>query len=84
MNRRWIIQLASLASGIVLFLVAGSAQAGGGPTIHPMKISGTVFQQGISEKTGEDQIEKLKFSDKDFGGGPTSSPPSGPDDDIPF
>lgn len=67
-DRRWMLQLASLVSGLVLFFVAASAQAGGPSAFHPMKISGSGFQQGVSEKTGDDQIEKGKFSDKVLGG----------------
>ena len=52
----------------VLLFVAGAAHAGI-PRIsqtHPFKVSGTIFIQGVNEKTGDDILDMEKFSEKDF------------------
>jgi len=53
----------------VLLFVAGTAHAGipRVSQIHPFKVSGTVFVQGVNERTGDDILIKEKFTEKSFG-----------------
>jgi hypothetical protein len=51
-----------------LLLVAGTANAG--ITVvqaHPFKVGGAIYSQGVSEKTGDDILEKDKFNEKLLG-----------------
>ena len=50
-----------------LLFVAGTAHAGVSAQIHSFKVGGTVFTQEVSEKTGDDILDKDKFSEKDLG-----------------
>lgn len=54
-------------SAFVLLFVAGTAHAGVSTQIHSFKVGGTVFAQDVSEKTGDDILDKEKFSEKDLG-----------------
>jgi len=64
----WVPTALAALLVLALFFVAGAAHAGI-PRVaqtHPFKVSGTIFSQGVSEKTGDDILEKEKFSEKDF------------------
>ena len=59
----------SRVAALILLLVAGTAHAGVPRVsqIHPFKVSGSIFVQGVNEKTGDDILEKEKFTEKSFG-----------------
>lgn len=66
-STRWASMAFASAFISVLFFVAGTAHAGVSAQIHSFKVGGTVFAQEVSEKTGDDILEKEKFSEKDLG-----------------
>jgi hypothetical protein len=60
--------LAAVSAFVFLFFVAGTAHAGvPAQQIHSFKVGGTIFAQGVSDKTGDDILDKDKFSEKDLG-----------------
>jgi len=61
--------LAAVSTFALLF-AAGVAQAGVVTPVtqlHAFKVGGTIFAQGINERTGDDVLEKDKFKEKDLG-----------------
>lgn len=58
--------LAAISTFVLLF-IAGTAHAGVVAQIHSFKVGGTIFVQEVSEKTGDDILDKEKFSEKDLG-----------------
>ncbi len=65
----WARIALATGSASVLLLVAGTAHAGVSAVtqIHSFKVSGTIFTQDVSEKTGDDILDKDKFSEKLLG-----------------
>lgn len=63
----WARIALATCSAFVLLLVAGTAHAGVIGTIHSFKVSGTIFTQDVSDKTGDDILDKDKFSEKLLG-----------------
>jgi hypothetical protein len=66
-STRWASMTLASAFISVLFFVAGTAHAGVSAQIHSFKVGGTIFAQGVSDKTGDDILDKDKFSEKDLG-----------------
>ena len=63
---RALMALATCLSLASLF-VAATANAGVLAQIHPFKVGGKIFSQGVSEKTGDDILGKDKFNEKLLG-----------------
>lgn len=64
----WSPMALTAVLAFVLLFVAGAAHAGI-PRVaqtHPFKVSGSIFSQEVSEKTGDDILGKDKFNEKDF------------------
>jgi len=63
----WAPMALAAISTFVLLFIAGTAHAGVMSQIHSFKVGGTIFVQEVSEKTGDDILDKEKFSEKDLG-----------------
>jgi hypothetical protein len=67
-DRRIVLLPGGLAFVIALSFIATTAQAGLAITQgHQIGIKGQIYGQGSNEKTGDDQLEKESFSEKDLG-----------------
>jgi hypothetical protein len=63
---RALMALATCLSLASLF-VAATANAGVLAQTHPFKVGGTIFSQGVSDKTGDAILDKDKFNEKQLG-----------------
>lgn len=64
----WAPMALAAISAFVLLFIAGTAHAGVIVSqIHSFKVGGTIFAQAVSEKTGDEILDKDKFSEKVLG-----------------
>ena len=62
-----VLMMLATCFSFASLLVAGTANAGVDPAfVYPFTVSGTIYEQGVSDKTGDDILEKGKFNQKDL------------------